>query len=179
MPCTKIYIDCKRTLLVYEDLGSGTVGSHQSIETSLTGTGGTITRVSAANISARTTPSAAGPSKPGVVTFAGLLSPPGNPLPETMKLPERRTTEKEDEEKEPVLHRVKVRYSRYFPFPPLNYLGYHVYLTYSDFFSEIKSSTFVLAELLENFEKQVSLRLRPFWRGIGCRTTKIYVAYHR
>lgn len=84
------------------------------METSLTGTGGTITRVSAGSINNRAAAASAGPSKPTLVTLAGLLSPPGNPLPEMIKIPERKLTEKDEEEKEPVLHRVKVREPRIF-----------------------------------------------------------------
>lgn len=79
------------------------------METSLTGTGGTITRVSAGSITNRATTTSAGPSKPGLVTLAGLLSPPGNTLPEIIKIPERKLAEKDEDDKEPVLHRVKVR----------------------------------------------------------------------
>ena len=86
-------------------------GSHQSMETSITGSGGTITRVSTGSgMQSRPVPSPAGPSKPGFVKLTDLLSPPGNnPLAEvTAKAPERKTTDKEEEEKEPILHRVKV-----------------------------------------------------------------------
>ena len=81
------------------------------METSITGSGGTITRVSTGSgISNRPIPSPAGPSKPGFVKLTDLLSPPGNsPVPETMKVQERKATDKEEEEKEPILHRVKVR----------------------------------------------------------------------
>lgn len=84
--------------------------SHQSMETSITGSGGTITRVSTASgMNNRPIPSPAGPSKPAFVKLTDLLSPPGNsPLPEAMKLQERKAIDKEDEEKEPILHRVKV-----------------------------------------------------------------------
>lgn len=80
------------------------------METSITGNGGTITRVSAGSgMQNRPVPSPAGPSKPGFVKLTDLLSPPGNnPLPEATKLQERKTTDKDEEEKEPILHRVKV-----------------------------------------------------------------------
>lgn len=87
------------------------VASHHSIETSLTGNGGTITRVSTVSgVSGRPLPSPAAFPKPGI-RLTDLLSPPGsNPIQDTVKLPDRRPTEKEEEEREPILHRVKVNF---------------------------------------------------------------------
>lgn len=100
--------------LMFKGFGSSTIGNHQTIETSLTGNGGTITRVSTGSgISNRTSVSSAGPSKPGLVTLAGLLSPPGNTISDSFKLSERKIAEKDDEEREPVLYRVKVNYLKF------------------------------------------------------------------